>query len=114
MGLDWQKPGVGSVGEYQVAGHTYISDRTSGNNTVELEFLSSEVTIVAEVDGLGVTFEDGAGNTRLIHLPAGTHTFKIKCKKIVFSNSKAHSAVIACTNIPESSYTAPTFTVLGT
>ena len=114
MALNWQKPSVGSVGEYQVSGHTYISNQTSGNNTVDLKFLSSEVTIVAEADGLDATFTDGAGNTRKVRLPAGSHTFKIKCKKIVFGNSKAHSAVIACTNIPATLYTAPTFTVLGT
>ena len=114
MALQWQKPGVNHVGEYQVAGHTYISDRTSGNNTINLKFLSSKVTIIAEVDALDVTFTDGGGNTRAIRLPAGTHTFNIKCKQIAFGNSKAHSAVIACTNIPATEYTAPNFTVLGT
>ena len=115
MGLkSRQVPGRNMVGEYLVSGHAYISDRTNGNNTVDLKFLSNEVTIVAEADGLGVTFTDGGGTTRLIHLPAGTHTFRIKCKKIVFSNSKFHSAVIACTGIPVSDYVPPNFTVLGT
>ena len=114
MALNWQKPGVGSVGEYQVAGHTYASAKGSADNTITLKFLSSEVTIIAEADNLEVTFTDGSGNTRKIHLPAGSHTFKIKCKKIVFGGGIAHSAIISCTNIPASEYTAPDFTDLGT
>ena len=115
MALNWpRRIGVNLVGEYQVAGHTYIRDRTNANTAVELKYLSSEVTIIAEVDGLGVTFTDGGGNTREIRLPAGSHTFRIKCKKIVFSQSKFHSAVISCTGILASEYTAPNFNVLGT
>jgi len=109
-----QTPGINLTGEYLVAGHTYISDQTTGANTIDLKYLSNEVTIIAEVDGLDVTFTDGGGSTRKITLPAGSHTFRIKCKKIVFGAGKAHSAVIACTGIPVDEYVPPNFTVLGT
>ena len=115
MATHWPtKGGVNLVGEYQVSGHTYIVDQSSSNRVVDLKFLSNEVTIIAEVDDLIVTFRDGGNNDRAIHLTAGSHTFRIKCKRIAFSNSKAHSAVIACTGIPASDYVAPNFATLGT
>ena len=119
MATHWPtKGGVNLVGEYQVSGHTYIVDRKPSNSTanrvIDLKFLSNEVTIIAEVDDLIVTFRDGGNNDRAIRLTAGSHTFRIKCKRIAFSNSKASSAIIACTGIPASDYVPPNFTVLGT
>ncbi len=116
MAPNWPtKGGVNLVGEYQVSGHTYIVDQANTTRTINLKFLSNEVTIFAAADNLEVEFEDGGGNARSVHLTKGSHTFRIKCKKIKFvgGSSINHSAVIACTGIPATEYTPPNFAVLG-
>lgn len=119
MGLQWQKPGINHVGEYLTAGHTYILARDDSTRTITLNFIPSEVTIITEANGLEVEFEDSTSPTTLkrsTHLLKGSHTFKIKCKKIKFvgNNTIYHSAVIACTNIPAAEYKIPEFDDLGT
>ena len=127
MATHWPtKGGVNFVGEYQVSGHTFILPRQTGagtpsTRTVDLEFLSNEVTIINEssTNPLEVEFEDSTTGTtvkRSVHLTKGSHTFKIKCKKIKFvvaHSSQYYSAVIACTGIPASDYMPPNFNVLG-
>lgn len=116
MATNWPtKGGVNLVGEYQVSGHTYIVDRANTTRTINLKYLSNEVTVISEADVLEVEFTDGGGNARSVHLTKGSHTFRIKCKKIKFVGGGAtnHSAVIACTGIPVGEYTPPNFAVLG-
>ena len=115
MAINWPtKGGVNLVGEYQVSGHSFIVANGTSARTINLNFLSSEITVIANADGATITFEDGAGtpNTRTITLPKGSHTFRVKCKKLV-TNTTSMSLVISCTGIPASDYTAPTYTVLG-
>lgn len=116
MATHWPtKGGVNLVGEYQVSGHSFVVANGTSSRTITLNYLSSEITVIANADGAEITFEDGAGtpNTRTIILPKGSHTFKIKCKKLV-TNTTSMSLVISCTGIPADDYTAPTYTVLGT
>ena len=119
MATHWPtKGGVNLVGEYQVSGHTFIVTRGNATRVVTLNYLSNEVTIIAESNGLEVEFEDSTSGTtikRSLHLLKGSHTFRVKCKKIKFvgGGSIEHSAVIACTGIPVSDYIPPNFNVLG-
>ena len=117
MGLDWQKPGINHTGEYLTSGHTYVLARDDSTRTISLNYIPSEVTIITEANGLEVEFEDSTSTpvTRSTHLLKGSHTFRIKCKKIKFvgNNSIYHSAVIACTNIPAGDYTPPVYDNLG-
>ena len=121
MGLNWQKPGINHVGEYLTSGHAYIVARGNTTRTITLNFIPSEVTIINESAShpLEVEFEDGTATpvASSTHLPKGSHTFRIKCKKIKFvvtDSSQQHSAVIACTNIPATVYGIPEFDDLGT
>ena len=114
MATNWPtKGGVNLVGEYQVSGHSFIVPNGTSARTINLNFLSSEITVIANEDLATITFEDGSAVTRTITLPKGSHTFKVKCKKLV-TNDKSISLVISCTGIPAAEYTAPTYTVLGT
>lgn len=113
MSQSWPKPGVAHVGEYQASGHTYVLANGTSARTVNLKYLSSEMTVLANADGATITFEDGGTNTRTITLPKGSHTFKIKCKKFV-TNTTSMSVVVACTNIESTAYTPPLFATLGT
>ena len=113
MSLGWQrKAGVSLVGEYQVSGHSFVVANATSARTINLNFLSSEITVIANEDGAIITFEDSGTNTRAITLPKGSHTFKVKCKKLV-TNNKSMSLVISCTGIPAGDYAAPLFTLLG-
>ena len=113
MSLNWpRKAGVNLVGEYQVSGHSFVVANGSSARTINLNYLSSEITVIANEDAATIQFEDSASNTRIITLPKGSHTFKVKCKKLV-TNNKSMSLVISCTGIPAGEYTAPVFTLLG-
>ncbi len=122
-----QTPGLNFVPEYQVSGHTYVVQRQSGVGTpatrsIDIKYMPSEITIINEsaTHPLEVEFEDGTTPTsvkRSLHLLKGSHTFRIKCKKIKFTvddSSQHHSAVIACTGIPVDDYNPLIYTVLGT
>ena len=113
MAINWPKPGITHVGEYQSSGHTYVLANDTSARTVNLNYLSSEITVIANADGAVITFEDIDNNTRAITLPKGSHTFKIKCKKFV-TNTVSMSVIVACTNIDAKTYHPPTFTALGT
>lgn len=114
-----QTPGLNHVPEYQVAGHTYIVPTANTTRTITLNYIPSEVTIISEAAGpLEVEFEDSTSPTsvkRSVHLTKGSHTFRIKCKKIKFvgGNAISHSAVIACTGIPADDYNPIIYDVLG-
>ena len=112
MSQSWPNPGVRHVGEYQSSGHTFVLANGSVARTVNLHYLSSELTVIANADGATVTFTDGGGNTRAITVPKGSHTFRIKCKKFV-TNTTSMSVIVACTNIKSTEYTAPVYTILG-
>ena len=115
MATNWPtKGGVNLVGEYQVSGHSFVVANGTSARTINLNYLSSEITVIANADSATLTFSDGKDtpNTRTITLPKGSHTFKIKCKKIV-TNSTSMSLVISCTNILATEYTAPDFELLG-
>ena len=113
MATNWPtKGGVNLVGEYQVSGHSFVVANGTSARTINLNFLSNEITVIANADGATIAFEDGSGNSRVITLPKGSHTFKVKCKKLI-TNNTSMSLVISCTGIPANEYTAPTFTVLG-
>jgi hypothetical protein len=113
MSFKWSGAGPNMVGEYQVSGHNFILANGTSARTVVLEFISNEITIIANEDAATITFEDGGANTRTVTLPKGSHTFRIKCKKFV-TNNKSISVIVSCTNIKAHEYTAPTFAVLGT
>ena len=114
MSMNWPtKGGVNLVGEYQVSGHSFIVANGTSARTITLKYLSNEITVIANADSAVVTFTDGGGNTRAVTLPKGSHTFRVKCKKLV-TNTVSMSLIISCTGIPADDYTAPTFTVLGT
>ena len=113
MSLRWSGAGPNMVGEYQASGHTFVVANASSARTIVLDYLSNEVTIIANADGAVVTFEDGGANTRSVTLPKGSHTFRIKCKKMI-TNTVSMSIIVGCTNIKASEYSVPDFADLGT
>ena len=95
MATNWPtKGGVNLVGEYQVSGHSFIVANDSSARTIALNYLSSEITVIANEDGAIITFEDGGGNSRAITVPKGSHTFRVKCKKLQTNNNPLLLAVL--------------------
>lgn len=112
MALNWPSSGVNSVGEYQASGHTFIVENGTSVRTITLDYLSNEITVIANADGAEITFYDGSGS-RSVTFPKGSHTFRVKCKKFT-TNTTSMSVIVSCTNIKSHEYTVPDFTDLGT
>ena len=113
MSFRWSGAGPNMVGEYQASGHSFILANGSSARTVDLDYISNEITVLANADGATLTFYDGSANTRAVTFPKGSHTFRIKCKKFL-TNTTSMSVIVSCTNIKAHEYTAPDFTDLGT
>ena len=113
MALNWPSSGVNSVGEYQASGHTFVVANGTSARTITLDYLSNEITVIANADGAEITFYDGSVSTRIVKFPKGSHTFRVKCKKF-YTNNIDMSIIVSCTNIKSHEYTAPDFTSLGT
>ena len=46
MGINWPKPGINHVGEYQASGHIFVQPAASQNKIVTLEFVAKSITFI--------------------------------------------------------------------
>ncbi len=103
------KPGLGSVGSYQVSGTPFITSSVLlGNQEVHVAFpnVTQEFTIFTNKENVYLTFlatgsDAGvlAGGHRVMIIPTGSgaspHTFRTKCKDIFIHKSTANNADVA-------------------
>lgn len=116
MALNWQKPGINHVGEFQSSGHTLVVAQQAGDQTVDLSFVAKAITFTNSDSSAQVVklYDSGAATSKDFYI-GGNQTVKVEGKflkfKIVGNNI---SAVAELTNIPSGSYLQPEWSVLGT
>ena len=106
MGLQWQKPGVSHVGEYQASGHTFVV--TGSANNVFLKYVASGITVHnsdnSNTKDLKIFDSNHVG---LAFTVAPGATVNFKGKFLTFNVPAPMSALVSVTNIPSASYTPP-------
>ena len=110
MGLNWQKPGVNHVGEYQVSGH--ILPIAATNGIQKLKFVAKAITFTNTNAGeQTVTFYDSGHTGIAFDVEAGT-SIRVEGKFLTFEGHSDISALVELTGIPSGSYTPPAFSTL--
>ena len=104
MGTHWPKPGMNSVSEYQVSG--YLLPLSGSANIRYLQQVASGISFLADGNFtvFDATGDDGEGAQAI---KSGMF---IKGKFLTYECSVAH--IVEMTNIPSSSYAAPTLASL--
>lgn len=93
MSLNYPKPGLGHVAEFQRACTPYIATASSNTKTLTLDYVTSEVIVVATA-ACTVHFGDVASST--VSIPANTTvSFKVRTKKIVLACAGGTASVCA-------------------
>ena len=117
MALNWQKPGINHVGEFQSSGHVLVVAQQSGNQTVDLSFVSKAITFTnshASAAQFVKLYDSGGVSNKDFYIGPG-QTVKIDGKFLKFLvDGDNISAVVELTNIPSGSYPQPAWSVLGT
>ena len=111
MGLQWQKPGINHVGEYQASGHTLVITGSSEDNTIYLKYVASGITVSAINADVDVTFYDSDHIARAFTVPIDS-TASYKGKFLTFKVGNGADAVVSVTNIPSASYVPPSGSML--
>ena len=107
MALQWQKPGVNHVGEYQASGHTLPI--TGSANKIYLKYVASSITLSATADATA-SFYFGT-ETMNFPLKAST-TATYSGKFLTFKVPANVNALVSITNIPSASYDPPSGSML--
>jgi hypothetical protein len=103
MSSSWPKPGVKSVGEYQISGVPFVVASATAARVIELDYVSSAITFISTVAGATVHFydvnaSDAAQNT-VVKLPLGAMRVQIRCKKFAISNDQEVGAIVELTGV---------------
>ena len=107
MGLNWQKPGVNHVGEYQASGHTLPI--TGSAEKIFLKFVASGITLSATADATA-SFYFGDQTMNFPLKSSATATFEGKF--LTFKVPANMNALVSVTNIPSASYQPPSGSML--
>ena len=110
MGLQWQKPGINHVGEYQASGHTLVI--TGSAKIVRLNYVASSITLSATADATA-SFFDSSHVAMPFPLKSAT-TATYKGKFLTFNIPINMTALVSVTNIPSASYVPPSGSQLHT
>ena len=111
MSLNWQKPGINHVGEFQASGHTLVV--TGSASVIKLRYVGSSITFTNTKDYIA-----GAGNNLDLTIYDGQHvgtaftlrpgaTARYKGKFLTFNVQVGMDAIVEVTNIPSASYHPP-------
>ena len=103
MSLNWQKPGINHVGEFQASGHTLVV--TGSSNKTHLKYVASSITLSATADATAI-FYNGSHEAMDFDMKAST-TATYKGKLLTFKIPTNMSALVSITNIPSASYDPP-------
>ena len=116
MAINWQKPGINHVGEFQMTGHILPVAKNSDNQTVHLNYVAKAITFTNEDSSVGnIKIYDRFGvASTTVSIGAG-ETVKVDGKFLKFEIVGDHiSAMVEVTNIPSGSYHQPSFATLAT
>ena len=107
MSLNWAKPGLGAVGEYQSSGTPLVITSTG---TYNLEYFTRAITLI---NGAVIEIHDGEGNaSSAITCPANTSIrLEVRFKKFELTTAGG-GVVLELTNIPHTAGEIATFTNL--
>ena len=108
MGLNWQKPGINHVGEYQASGHTLPI--TGSSNKIFLKFVASGITLSATADATA-SFYNSDHIAMDFPMKAST-TATFSGKFLTFKVPANINALVSITNIPSASYIPPSGSML--
>ena len=116
MSIQWQKPGINHVGEYQSSGHVFVVPTGGGPFNVTLVNVSSAITVYNDNADAQVTFFSKGDVPKTINLESvGQHRFNVKCIKFQLTSSAGNvGAVAELTNIPSGSFVYVSHSSLGT
>ena len=117
MGINWPKPGINHVGEYQASGHIFVQPAASQNKIVTLEFVAKSITFTNAhaSNAETVLFYDSDGSTTVTFSIGASTTVKIDGKFLKFQLVGDNvSAFVELTNIPATDYDQPAFSTLAT
>ena len=95
MSIQWQKPGVNHVGEFQVSGHMFPV--TGSGAIIKLNYVASSITMGGTAGD--VTFYDEKHQGMTVAMAAGS---TVNAKFLTFNN--AQPCFVTLTNIPSASY----------
>jgi hypothetical protein len=117
MSSSWPRPGLNSVGEYQLAGVPFIVEDDTTARTVTLQRVSRAITFISSAAGASVHFFDvdasGTPVNTEVALPAGAVRFEIRCSKFYITTGATVGAVVELTGIDPRQMPLPSRT-LGT
>ena len=112
MGLQWQKPGINHVGEYQAAGHVLVITGSSTNHTIYLKYVASSITATAHnTTNNTITFFDSSHAALPFEISNGT-AVRFTGKFLTFKVGENCDALVEITNIPSASYSPPSGSML--
>ena len=95
MSLNYPKPGLGHIAEFQRACTPYVDSAVNATKTITLNYVTSEV-IVAASGGVG-TVHFGDVDSKAFTIPQNTAiTFKVRTKKIVVVSGSGGITVSVC------------------
>jgi hypothetical protein len=97
MSLNYPKPGLGHVAEFQRACTPYVDSCSNNTKTITLNYVTSEVIVVATA---ACTVHFGDVDSKTVSIPAATTvTFKVRTKKIVLASGGVASVCALLTGI---------------
>jgi hypothetical protein len=103
MSSSWPKPGINSVGDYQVSGIPFVVATAKVARVVELDYVSRAITFISDVAGTTVHFYDvnssGIAQNTAVTLPAGAIRVEVRCKKFALSADQTTGAIVELTGI---------------
>ena len=116
MALNWQKPGINHVGEYQISGQAFAVQSDTNDKRIDLKFVASGVTVCNANAGAKVTFFDSQNAGKDVILgAAGSHNFNVKFIRLQLTGSSGNiGAVCQLTNISADNFATLPHASMGT
>ncbi len=94
MALYNAAPGLNFASEYQVAGTPFVHS-AGANFTIDLDYVTSAVTVVCTTQHAGNTIDFGDTGGTAMNLALGMQRFEVKCKQINVVNGSGTISVCA-------------------
>ena len=103
MSSSWPKPGINSVGDYQISGIPFVVEENTTARTINLKRVSRAITFISDAVGASVHFFDADANGSPVNtevaLPAGAMRVEVRCTKFAITAGATVGAIVEMTNI---------------
>ncbi len=106
MSMSWPKPGLKSVGEYQLPGNPLVVEETTAAKTVTLGKITRAINIMTDAAGCKIHFHDinpdtaAALNTEFT-LPVGLTRLELRVKKFTITPAGGGAKMSVCVELTD-------------